>query len=242
MRLRILIVTLVFLFFSCDHNLLTERVVTVVLGEEHPWEEASHLPLWYTLSYTTNKGRASIHLSQGVRETKIVVDRLSSVALCAYPLGTLAPLGGFVQAGKSNRVELIQQNGALANILIEGSTINAEAIASLDMDLLSALVGDATMLDASALLVDLLNGVTPKKSLERLERVWYQLGGIPDGYWVSEDPTQPSFWLLFGEEVPLLLNPGSTHYLNKERALVLTLSCDSERNLVLPTVRDAPRW
>jgi hypothetical protein len=241
-RLKCIVLILLLLLTSCDHNPLAERVVHVSIGEKHPWEEASHLPVWYTLVYTTKNGNRKMHLSSGVRQTAIVIDRLGSVALCAYPLGTFAPLGGFVQAGRRDRVVLTRKDGSLAKLLVEGNPLNADAIASLDMNLLSALVGEAINLDASALLADLLSGVAPEKSLQRLERVWYTLGGIPDGYWVCENPSQCSFWIHFGEEIPLLLDHGSTRWLNKERSLILTLASDGRTKMVFSALSDAPRW
>ncbi|NLK13885.1 MAG: hypothetical protein GX313_03910 [Spirochaetales bacterium] len=242
MRLKSIVCICLLLFTSCDHNPFAERVVHVSIGEKHPWEEASHLPMWYTLVYTTKNGNKKMHLSSGIRRTTIVIDRLDSVALCAYPLGAITPLGGFVQAGRGDRVVLTRKDGPLAKLLIEGNLLNADAIASLDMNLLSALVGDAVNLDASALLVDLLSGVTPMKSLRRLERVWHTLSGIPDGYWVCENPSQRSFWIHFAEEVPLLLDHGSTRWLNKERSLILTLASDGRTKMVFSALSDAPRW
>lgn len=242
MRLRCIIFISLLLFTSCDHNPLAERVVRVSIGEEHPWEEASYLPLWYTLVYTAKNGNKKMHLSSGVRQARIVVDRLGSVAICAYPLGGFAPLGGFVQAGRSDRVVLTRKDGPLAELLVEGNLLNAEAIASLNMDLLAALVGEAVNLDGSALLVDLLSGITPKKSLQRLERTWYTLNGVPDGYWVCENPSQSSFWIHFGEEVPLLLDHGATRWMNRERSLILTLVSDNTTKMVFSALGDAPRW
>ncbi|NLZ76642.1 MAG: hypothetical protein GX911_01585 [Spirochaetales bacterium] len=242
MRLKSVVFICLFLFVSCDHNPLVERVVHVSIGEVHPWEEASHLPLWYTLVYTTKNGNRKMHLSGGVRQATVVIDRFGACAICAYPLGTLAPLGGFVRTGGSDRVVLTRKDGLLAKLLVEGNLLNPEAIASLDMDLLSALVGEAVNLDSSALLVDLLAGVTPTQSLQRLERVRYLLGGVPPGHWVCEHPSRSSFWIHFGEEIPLLLDHGATRWLSRERSLILTLVVDSATKMVFSALADAPRW
>ena len=242
MRTVTLVCIIVLLFTSCEYNPLTQRAVRVVIAEEHPWEEASHLPLWYTLAYTTMNGVEKIHLSRGVREITIVIDRLSSVALCAFALGTYAPLGGFIQCGSPDRVELTQHDGPLANLLLEGNNLNPEAVATLDMKQLVTRVGDEANLNASALLIDLLSGVTPKASLQRLTPVAYTLSGIPDGYWVCENPRQESFWMLWGGEVHLLLDHGVTRWYNKERSLIVTLVADSETKLVFISLSDAPLW
>lgn len=239
MRYTLILFTLL-LLLGCSSNPLDEVVLTVVINEPHPWQQITHKPLWKTLVYSKGNQVVQEHLSASAQTTTVVVPRGKTSVLCAYPLGSLVPWGGFYTPGSSKIIYLTQREGVLANLLVESWTLNPQALGSIDASTLGMLVGDGRLVDQHHLVMGLLDGSL--RSPKFLKPLTVTLSDLPDGRWVSELAGGSSFYLLWGEEVTISVGDGTIRWLNKERGLCLALQVDLAEKRSIVTVNNAPQW
>ena len=103
----ILFITL-FLLTTC----LDSSLVTVVIGERHPWEEASGRRFWYTLVYQEGGTLNKLVSPVGTRKAELLPKGKTTI-LAAYPLGNGAPLVSI----KGERCWFPTRKGSLAEAL-----------------------------------------------------------------------------------------------------------------------------
>lgn len=223
--------------------MLTERTIEVVLEEKHPWHEASHCPLWYTLVYTNGKGKLeSLHLEPGTKRVKLSVPRGKMTVIAAYPLSSLHPFGGFCHPGSESLIPLTDEQGSLADLLLNSYSKNYEAVENLQGSLLASLVGDASLVDGNALMVSLLNGELSARAVVPLAKLAVTLYDLPEGYWVPERCVQHAFWGQWGQMVELQVEGGIQRWWNRERSLCLTLYADLVGRQYISSLAKAPLW
>ncbi|MEA4861593.1 hypothetical protein SDC9_102381 [bioreactor metagenome] len=231
------------LLAGCETHILTERTIEVVLSEKHPWHEASHHPLWYTLVYTNGKGGLEKrYLLPGTKRVKLSVARGKMTVIAAYPLSSLHPVAGFCHPGSENIISLSEENGSLADLLLNSYEKNHEAVENLQGTLLASLVGDASLVDGNALMVSLLNGELTQSKMTVLQMLQVTLTDLPEGYWVPERNAQQAFWSQWGESVDLQVRGGLQRWWNRERSLCLTLYADLSERRYLSSLAKAPLW
>lgn len=231
------------LLAGCETHMLTERTIEVVLEEQHPWHEASHRPLWYTLVYTDGKGNLeSYHLLPGTKRVKLSVPRGKMTVIAAYPLSSLHPVGGFCHPGGNSIIALAEEQGSLADLLLNSYEQNHEAVENLQGSLLASLAGDASLVDGNALMVSLLNGELSEGTVLPLAMLDVTLSDLPEGYWVPERRVQQAFWSQWGETVELQVEGGIQRWWNRERSLCLTLYSDLVQRRYISSLAKAPFW
>ncbi|MGH0053088.1 MAG: hypothetical protein ACQ5SW_06845 [Sphaerochaetaceae bacterium] len=223
--------------------MLHERIVTVVIQEKHPWQEASHHPLWHTLTYTNGDGTlTTIHLAEGETSITLAVPRNCLTVFCAYPLARLHPFGGFFHPGASDTILLTQEQGALARLLLDSYHYNPEAVEYINATSLFEEVGDASFFDGNALVVSLLNGEGIPSDLRYYKKMKAVVSNIPAGYWVPERISQDPFWSRWGEDLSLELEGGLQRFLNREENLCLSLYADLAKGELVSSLAEAPPW
>jgi hypothetical protein len=227
---------------GCSFNPLTETQITITIEAEHPWRSVMHKPLWHTLSYTHGGVIEHLHLDGGSRSATLAVPRDRLTVLCAYPLSSLHPWGGFYQPGGERSIILTQEMGYLASLLLDAYTHNPEAVEMVGITALITLVGDGTLVDAHQLLLGIFNGTLKSEPPTVLEPITVRLADLPEGLWVSELISGSSFHLLWGEEAYLRTGAQMQRWLNKERGLTLSVSTDLVGGRYTTAVTAAPKW
>ena len=217
----ILFITL-FLLTTC----LDSSLVTVVIGERHPWEEASGRRFWYTLVYQEGGYFEQVELPVGTRKAELLLPKGKTTILAAYPLGNGAPLGGAYQGGKG--VELLYEKGPLAEALHHLSKFYYEPLEVIAFDYLAELIlaerGEGDGFDWNYLAQEIANGDLSERSLKLLPLAEVTLIDIPAGYWISERRGYPSFYSFINREVVVEnLPPGISRYFNLEKEMELRI-------------------
>lgn len=230
------------MLLGCAANPLSEVAITVTILEPHPWRDVAHKPLWKTIVYTDGETLERIHLKGDENTVTLVVKRDRPTVICAYPLSALAPWGGYYNPGPRRSVLLTQQQGELARLLSESWSLNEQAFETLNLDALFAAVGDATLVDQHHLILSLLDGSLTGDAIAYHPPLEVMLADLPEGRWVSELIEGPSFHVLWGDEVPLRIGGIIQRWINRERALLLTLYADLVERRYTTTISTAPVW
>lgn len=239
----ILCVSLLLLCIGCKANPLSERVVEVVIAEQHPWKKVSHRPLWHTLVSTVGFGKLqTVHLEGGTTRASTTVLRDRLTVFCAYPLSDFLPYGGFYYPGCEIPVVLSQQQGKLASLLLDAYRYNAQAIENLNGKQLAKLAADVPLMDTPKLLVDLLNGTIGQESLAIQPKLAITLADLPAGYWVSERIDGQSFYFLWNDTLVLEVEGLGMRWWNQERHLCLTVYADLRKQVFSTSLSKAPLW
>ena len=213
---------------SC--SLETSIPVTLSIAEEHPFEALYGEDLWYELSYTDGKDTKTVHIGKGQRE----------IAVSVYSGGLLGPIGGFFEPGESCHVSLTSENGEMADLLLSAFSYRPDAVSRLSMEKVRKENPDLSSIDQAIFLSDLFDGTLNPKALSLYEEGHIAFDSIPEGTWVSERYEVPSFSVgMSGEEVPFDIYPGVYRYIEKERALLLTVIY-TEEGEASATIRKAP--
>ncbi len=224
-----------FYIFTISLLLLTTCVssngVEVVIGENHPWEEASGRRFWYTLVYQEEGIFEQIELPVGRRKVELLLPIGKTTIFAAYPLGNGAPLGGAYQ-GKG-RVELLYEKGPLAEALHHLSKFYHEPLEVISFDFLVQTVlkkreeGDG--FDWNYLAQEIANGTLSESSLKLFPLAEVTLIDLPPGYWISERRGYPSFYSFLDREVVVEnLPPGISRYINLENKMELRIAISPE--------------
>lgn len=227
---------------ACSANPLCEVEITVTIVDPHPWREVAHKPLWKTVVYTDGETVGRIHLKGDENATTVVVRRDRPTIICAYPLSTLAPWGGYYSPGSKRAVSLTQERGELARLLLESWSLNTQAFETIKAEALFSSVRDASLLDHHALLLSLLDGSLDQESITYHPPLAVVLADLPEGRWVSELVDGTSFHFLWGDEISLSVGGIIQRWLNKERSLLLTLYVDLQERRYTTTISVAPGW
>lgn len=227
---------------GCAANPLSEVEITVTITESHPWREVAHKPLWKTVVYTDGDQLGRIHLEGDENSVTLAVKRDRPTIICAYPLSSLAPWGGYYSPGSERTVSLTQAQGELARLLLESWALNEQAFETLDLDLLFSSVLDATLVDQDQLLLSILDGSLSRESITYQQPLAVVLADIPQGRWVSELSDGTSFHFLWGDEIPLTVGGIIQRWINREQSLLLTLYADLGARRYTTTVSTAPWW
>jgi hypothetical protein len=200
--------------------------VEVVIGESHPWEEASGRRFWYTLVYQEEGVFEQIELPVGRRRFELLLPAGKTTILAAYPLGNGAPLGGAYQGG--GRVELLYERGPLAEALHHLSKFYYKPLEVISFDYLAKIVleereeGDG--FDWNYLAQEIANGNLRESSLKLFPLAEVTLVDLPPGYWISERRGYPSFYSFLDREVVLEnLPPGISRYINLANQMELRI-------------------
>ena len=203
---------------SC--SLETSIPVTLSIAEEHPFEALYGEDLWYELSYYDGTVIRTVHVGKGIRDITVSVTSGGLRAFVMKPLGELGPIGGFFEPGGSCHVSLTSENGEMADLLLSAFSYRPDAVSRLSME-------------------KVRKALNPK-ALSLYEEGHIAFDSIPEGTWVSERYEVPSFSVgMSGEEVPFDIYPGVYRYIEKERALLLTVIY-TEEGEASATIRKAP--
>ncbi len=230
------------LLVGCEANPLTEERIVVTIEEGHPWRDVVHKMPWKTLVYTDGATLQKIHLASEENRAVITVRRDRPTIICAYPLSSLAPWGGYHTPGSKEPVTLTQEQGALAALLVESWYHNSQAFETINAPSLFASVGDASLIDQQQLVLSILDGTLQAQDLARLQPLEVKLSSLPAGLWVSELASSPSFHILWDDEVTLTVGGGIQRWLCQERGLCLTLYADLLERRWMITIGPAPSW
>jgi len=230
------------LLVGCEVNPLTEQKIVVTIEEGHPWREVLHKMPWKTLVYTDGTALKRIHLTSDENRTAITVRRDRPTIICAYPLSSLAPWGGYHEPGSKDLVVLTQDQGVFADLLVESWALNSQAFETIRVKALFEAIGDATLIDQHYVLLSLLDGTLQAQDIRYLDRLEVTLCDLPAGLWVSELITGPSFFALWDDEITLAVGGGIQRWINKEHALCLTLYADLVQRQWVAGISAAPRW
>ena len=223
---------------SC--SLETSIPVTLTIAEEHPFEALYGEDLWYELSYFDGTGIRTIHAGKGLRDITVSVTSGGLRAFVMKPLGELGPIGGFFEPGGSRHVSLTSENGEMADLLLSAFSYRPDAVSRLSMEKVRKENPDLSSIDQANFLSDLFDGTLDPKALSLYEEGHIAFDSIPEGTWVSERYEVPSFSVgMSGEEVPFDIYPGVYRYIEKERALLLTVIY-TEEGEASATIRKAP--
>jgi len=230
------------LLVGCEANPLTEERIVVTIDGGHPWREVMHKMPWKTLVYTDGERVQKIHLRGDENRTVITVRRDRPTIICAYPLSTLSPWGGFHTPGSKGPVSLTQERGPLADLLLESWYHNSQAFETIRADALFSAVGDATLIDQQRLVLAILDGTLEEEQIVRLPPLEVVLTDLPAGLWVAELASSPSFHILWDDAVTLTVGGGIQRWMNRERALCLTLYADLVERRWIVNISAAPSW
>ncbi len=230
------------LLVGCEANPLTETRIVVTIDGGHPWREVAHKMPWKTLVYTDGTRLQKIHLASDENRAVITVRRDRPTIICAYPLSSLCPWGGYHAPGSKEIVTLTQGKGALADLLLESWYHNSQAFETIRADELFRVVGDATLIDQQRLVLSILDGTLQERSIERLLPLEVVLSDLPAGLWVSELASGSSFYTLWDDEVTLTVGGGIQRWICRERALCLTLYADLVERRWMANIGAAPTW
>lgn len=214
--------------------------VTLVIGEEHPFEELFSRDLWYTLSYFDGREERTLHIEQGTREIAIRVYSGGLRAFAMKPMGELGPIGGFFEPGDDGTVYLKGASGDLADLMVSALAYRKEAVERLSMGQVLEAEDDLRAIDEASFLSRIYDGTLTSSSIPHKERMLVGFDSIPEGQWISERYDTPSFSVeMSGDETVFDIYPGAYRYICKERGLLLTvvLTEDGEASA---TIRESP--
>ena len=240
MKLLLCIISsILFLFPSC--SLRHDIPVTLVLPEEHPFEENSERRLWYTLSFFDGKSIREMHVPAETDEVTLSVAAGGLSVFAAKPLGELGAAGGFFEPGDGRTVFLLPEYGPFAEMLIRAASYRPEPVSALSMDRVVSSVDDLAAVDETAFLSDVFKG-TLQYGITLNERITFSLDTLPSGTWISERRDVPPFSVSFsGRPVSFSLYPGVYRYAEMEKHLLLTLIV-SEEGEISHMVSALPVW
>lgn len=230
------------LLVGCEANPLTEERIVVTIDEGHPWRDVVHKMPWKTLVYTDGTTLQKIHLESDENRAVITVRRDRPTIICAYPLSSLAPWGGYHAPGSKDPVALTQEEGALAALLLESWYHNSQAFETIRAEALFRAVGDASLIDQQRLVLSILDGTLEEQNIERLPPLDVVLSDLPAGLWVGERASSPSFHILWDDEVTLTVGGGIQRWICQERGLCLTLYADLLERRWMINIGAAPSW
>ena len=234
----ILFALIVLLLSSCSLDIPIP--VTLVIGEEHPFEELFSRDLWYTLSYFDGREERTIHIDQGTREITVRVYSGGLRAFSMKPMGELGPIGGFFEPGDDGVVYLKGSSGDLAEQMVSALSYRNDAVERLSMRELLEAEDDLRAIDETEFLSRIYDGTLTSSTIPHKERRLIGFDSIPEGLWVSERYDTPSFAVeMSGDETVFDIYPSAYRYICKERGLLLTvvLTEDGEASA---SIRESP--
>ncbi len=212
---------------SCD------RVLTLSLDEEHSWEEVSGRPLWYSLTYNLGSGSVSASLSVGQREMKLIIPRAVTVVFAAYPLGSLAPLGGAVAGDEDGgTLALTSEEGPLCDYLLRINRDWPKVVEHLNYRRLASEVRRHPDIHYPSLMQLLITGKYCEEAIITGTAYTHSLDSIPTGRYYLDGYELTSFYK--GEYRAALLPPlpaGRHCFFNYEKLLVFTLFISDRENV-----------
>lgn len=222
---------------SC--SIETPIPVTLIIAEEHPFEELYGKDLWYELSYFDGKEIRTVHVERGERRVTVSVYSGGLRVFSMKPLGELGPIGGFFEGGDET-VYLTSESGDMADILISAFSYRPDAVSRLSMDKVREVNPDFSSIDQSKFLSDLFDGTLNADTIAVYEKASIAFDSIPEGDWISERYGVPSFHVdITDSEVVFDIYPGVYRYIEKDRALLLTVIY-TEEGEASATIRKSP--
>ncbi len=233
-RVFLLFFIVLLLFSNCSLS-FNYKEVEVILKDEHPFESASNMKLWYTLSYTNEVGNLLFkHLCRGKKSIKLWVRKDRPIFICAKPFNKYSPLGGIIKPGDDNRVVLDFKNGYLVEYLQSLYLQNSKAVSSLNYDKLFDYLNKKNLLfsfDKLILARDLLNGTLSFDSIYELDNLNISLEQAIDGYWISENPDEGGFNISDKNyrRISLSLGDGEHYYINFEKGYSMNIIVDTRK-------------
>ena len=234
----ILFALIVSLLASCSVGIPIP--VTLIIGEEHPFEELYGQDMWYTLSFFDGSEARTIHVEQGTREITVRVYSGGLRAFSMKPMGELGPIGGFFEPGDDGAVYLKGSCGDLAALLVSALEYRPDAVGRLSMRRLLDAEDDLRSIDEPEMLSRIYEGTLTASTIPHGKRYLIGFDSIPSGLWVSERYDIPSFEVeMSGDEVAFDIYPGAYRHICKERGLLLTvvLTEDGEASA---SIRESP--
>ncbi len=222
MKKIIFILFCALLLISCSYEV--KRNVRVSLYSYLSWEEETGDEMWFSVRYFDGNEVETAYLSAGERAITLSVSPSSLSVFVFYPLGSLAPLGGFWEPGNEMTIYVEPQYGYFAQMLVDAAETMREAVRELSINAIKKDNPDLGALKREDFLLSLYSGTLSKKAAKLSKRFAVPLEGVLSGYWISLFSHSYSFTLnRGGDERELYLLPGIWYYLNKERSLILEI-------------------
>ena len=222
MRKILIILTTLLLLTSC--TLEIKKEITVSLFGSLTWEEETGDEMWFTVKYFNGESVQTEYLPSSERSLKVTVSPSSLAVFVFYPLGTLAPFGGFWEDGDGAKVYVESEWGYFASMLVDAAETMPQAVSELSVRALRKNNPDLGALERESFLLSLYSGTLSEKTIVLSKKFHVPLEGVLSGYWISLFSHTYSFTLQSaGSDESVFLLPGVWYYLNKERDLILEI-------------------
>lgn len=221
-RYKIILFLAIFLI-SCA-QIPRKRELNVIIPT-HPWEIENSTKLWYSLVWTESGKLQKMYVSPETREVRISVASDRTVIICAYPLDDLRPFGFAVDPlyGK-HTVTLDQNNGVLADIIINGALEVADSINFQNLSFrCSEVCDDFRYIEESNLLADILNGQLADSSVKKMNGFTLENIEVYDGTWIGE-----SVFDVYLDPAEINLPVGVHKFYNPQRNMVMSLGINND--------------
>ncbi len=222
MRKILIILTTLLLLTSC--TLEIKKDITVSLFGSLTWEEETGDEMWFTVKYFNGESVQTEYLPPSERSLSVTVSPSSLAVFVFYPLGTLAPFGGFWEDGDGTKVYVESEWGYFASMLVDAAETMPQAVSELSVRALRKNNPDLGALERESFLLSLYSATLSEKTIVLSKKFHVPLEGVLSGYWISLFSHTYSFTLQSaGSDESVFLLPGVWYYLNKERDLILEI-------------------
>lgn len=219
----VFVLLLSLLLTSCEQ--INYREVTISFPSEHFWESESDVLMWYSLEYFDGESVKRKTLNRGVRETTVSVLRGATCYFVCRPENQYHPFGGGFDPSSNSKVYLTQEEGYIADILIEVSKLVPSQAAAFSYNTIKNSI--KYPFNEDALLLDLRNG-TFSPSSYKVKAYKITISGLPEGKYLPETDFDPPFYLNPGDEINIHLYPGIHRYLNIEKRFMRTVAINPD--------------
>lgn len=215
---KLLVPSLIILFLLTSCSFESRRELTLVLERTHLWEYLEDKPMWYKLVWFDGIQVREQTLSVGVERVSVTVQSGSTCVFAAYPLDSLAPLGGGFSPGMDDEVILTFDSGPLAQVLLDVVSYDPSIVRALSYPELLELVPEG--FDTDALYEDFVDGSLGKNRIPLAKTFTVELPPLPEGRYWGEFDEGPVFDSTLDGTVTLTLRTGINRFYNSQLDLV----------------------
>jgi len=227
----LLISMLLLLAGGCDFFSAT-RAVTLILERPSPWEQAAERDVWYHLRWVDPVyGVRERYVPAGTVEITLQVSKGVGFVAAAYPAAIGTPVGG---SGNSAIVQLSYKHGAAADAVLQAEKFQPGCCSLINFPAFSELltergVGDPWRIGKTELYYSLIQQNLSGDSLIPLQVYSVTFHDLPEGYWISDTPMRPGFFVHDSGHVTVPgFYRGTFRYLLPEEELMLTIIGQNE--------------
>ncbi len=238
------------LFFICLLNIsctqsIKYKEIEVIIENNHPFDRECENLFWYSICYTDGYGDLKyIHLNQGLKKIKLIVQRDKPIFICAKALGFLSPIGGVILPDE-NKIVLDYEKGYLVSFLQKLYIQNPSAILSLKFNKIFTLLKKRGILNSFNKLIlarDIISEDLCEKSIYSVDNIKVSLDQAINGYWISENPNEGGFLISDSnyKRIKLSLSEGTHYYLNIEKNYLMIIIVDTINKKYFTRIEKAP--